>query len=133
MGDRLYRHDDFEATVRIYSETEGGRRTPAFNSIRWDFAYAEENPPGTLYMIWPDFFTAGGQSLPTDQPLPVSVELSARMLVLMDEMRAEVHRARLAPGVRFFCHEGGRRVAEGVVTRITGLFTPRPSQDAEPV
>ena len=129
MGDRLYRHDDFEATVRIYSAAEGGRRTPAFNGIRWDFAYAEDRPSDSLYMIWPDFFAGDGQSLPTDQPLPVGPALSARMLVLMDEMQAEVHRGRIAPGVRFFCHEGGRRVAEGVVTRITGLFVPRGDAD----
>jgi translation elongation factor EF-Tu-like GTPase len=132
MPERLYPCDDFEATIRIYSATEGGRRTPAYNGIRWDFAYAEGNPPDTLYMIWPDFFATSGQSLPPDQPLSVGVELSARMSVVMDEMRAEVHRDRIAPGVRFFCHEGGRRVAEGVVTRITRLFTPRPSRDAEP-
>jgi hypothetical protein len=131
MPDRLYPCDDFEATIRVYSAEEGGRRTPVYNGIRWDFAFAEDNPPDTLYMIWPDFFAAGGRSLPTDQPLPVGVELSARMGVVMDEMRSVAHRDRIAPGVRFFCHEGRRRVAEGVVTRITGLFTPRPSQDAE--
>lgn len=131
MPDCLYPCDDFEATIRIYSVAEGGR--PVCNGIRWDFAYAEDNPPDTLYMIWPDFFATGGRSLPTNQPLPVGVELSARMGVVMDQMRAEVHRSRIAPGVRFFCHEGRHRVAEGVVTRITGLFTPRPSQDAEQV
>jgi hypothetical protein len=84
-------------------------------------------------MIWPDFFAVGGQILPTDQPLPVGVGLSARMVVVMDEMRAEVHRGRIAPGVRFFCHEGGRRVAEGAVTQITGLFAPREQpRQAEP-
>lgn len=130
MGDLLCPHADFEAVVRIYSAAEGGRRTPVFAGIRWDFAYAEGQPPDTLYMIWPDFLAAGGQSLPTDQPLPVGVELSARMTVVTDEMRAEVHRGRIAPGVRFFCHEGGRRVAEGVVARVTGLFTPRVSYEA---
>jgi translation elongation factor EF-Tu-like GTPase len=125
MGDRLYPYDDFEATIRVYTTAEGGRRTSAFNGIRWDFAYAAGPPADTLYMIWPDFFAAGGRSLPTDQPVPVGVELSARMAVVMDEMRAEVHRGRIAPGVRFFCHEGGRRVAEGVVTRVTGLHEAR--------
>jgi len=129
MAHRLYEYDDFEATIRIYSTAEGGRRTPAFNGIRWDFTYADNSQPTvTLYMIWPDFFADGGQALPTDQPLPVGDELSARMLVLMDEMRAEVHRDKIAPGVRFFCHEGEKRVAEGVVTKITGLFTPRDEQ-----
>ncbi len=125
-SDRLYPHDDFEAVIRVFSTQDGGRRTPALNGIRWDFAYAEDglNPP-SLYMIWPDFVGADGRSLLTDKPLPVGPELPARMFVLMDEMRAKVHRSRIAPGVRFFCHEGGRRVAEGVVTQITGLFQPR--------
>lgn len=125
MGDRLHRHDDFEADFRIYTRAEGGRRAPPFNGVRWDFAYAEDQPPGTLYMIWPDFTAADGRSLPADRPLPVGPVLRARMLVYADEMRAEVHRGRIAPGVRFFCHEGPLRVAEGVVTRVTGLFTPR--------
>ncbi|HEY1186460.1 MAG TPA: hypothetical protein VGE74_02335 [Gemmata sp.] len=126
MGGGLYPPDDFEAAIRLYGPEEGGRRTPAFNGIRWDFAYADDGPtPPSLYMIWPDFFAADGQSLATDHGLPVGVELSARMTVVIDEMRAEVHRGRIAPGARFYCHEGGRRVAEGVVTRITGLHAVR--------
>ncbi|MBP3959507.1 hypothetical protein J8F10_30045 [Gemmata sp. G18] len=126
MGNRLDWHDDFEATIRIFTRKEGGRRTPPFNGIRWDFAHAEDGPnPPSLYMIWPDFIGTDGKSLPNDQPLPVDIELPARMTILMDEMRVEVHRGRITPGVRFFCHEGPQRVAEGVVTRVTGLFVPR--------
>ena len=47
------------------------------------------------------------------------------MRIVVDEMREQLHRARIAPGVRFFCHEGSKRVAEGVVTRITVLFQKR--------
>jgi hypothetical protein len=125
MSHRLHKWDDFEATVRIFSAADGGRQVPVFNGIRWDFAYAEDRPPVELYMIWPDFLAGDGRSLPADEPLPVGVELVARMFVVMDEMRATVHRDRIAPGVRFYCHEGGRRVAEGVVTRVTGLHMPR--------
>src|SRR5262249_3654088 len=77
---------------------EGGRRTPPYNGIRWDFAYADDAPAEWLFMIWPDFFGADGHSLLTDQPLPVGVELSARMYVVADEMRAEMHRGRITPG-----------------------------------
>lgn len=125
MSDRVETQHDFLATIRIYKKADGGRRTPALNGIRWDFAYADDQDLPTLYMIWPDFITVSGQSLPADQPLPVDVELTARMRVVVDEMREEIHRNRIAPGVRFFCHEGDRRVAEGVVTAITGLYTPR--------
>jgi hypothetical protein len=115
---------DFEAAVRIFSLEEGGRKSPAFNHIRWDFVYAD-GAPGELYMIWPDFVDRNGKSLPADKPLPLDVELSARMTVVVEEMRAKVHRARINVGTRFFCCDGPRRVAEGRVTKITGLFDPR--------
>jgi hypothetical protein len=126
MNDRLYPHDDFEATIRIYGPEEGGRTLPPGNGIRWDFAYAADAPAVELYMIVPDFFREDGRSSPQDQPLTVGVELPARMMILADEMREKLHRGRIAPGIRFYCHEGSRRVAEGTVTRITGLFDVRP-------
>jgi translation elongation factor EF-Tu-like GTPase len=123
-----YQKDDFEARIRIFGVAEGGRRSPAFNGIRWDFAYVEgQRPPGTMHMIWTDFLDDSGNSRSDERPLPVGEELSARMTIIVDEMRDQVHRARIAPGVRFYCHEGGNRVAEGVVTRVTGLFEPRPA------
>ena len=67
-----------------------------------------------------------GDSLPEDKIVAVGVEMPVRMFILRDEMREHAHRARLREGVKFFCHEGGKRVAEGRVTRITGLFTERP-------
>lgn len=124
MSDRLYPHDDFEATIIVFGPEEGGRPTPVFNGIRWDFKYADDPSASDLYMIWPDFFAYDGQSLPSTVPLPVGEELSARMTIVVDEMRSKVHRSRMTPGVRFFCHEGPHRVAKGIVTRITGLFTP---------
>jgi len=126
---RIHRFpDDFEAVIRIYSTAEGGRVNPAFNGIRWDFAYAESQPAGELYSIYPDFYGGDGSSLPTDQPLPIGREIPARMIVLFDEMREKIHRSRVREGVGFFCHEGPKRVAEGRVTRITGLFTPRSAE-----
>jgi translation elongation factor EF-Tu-like GTPase len=125
MPQRLYPTDDFEAVIRIYGPAEGGRRIPAFNGIRWDFAYDDAQPDDTLYMIWPDFLAPDASSVPPGQPLPSDTDLPARMTIVVDEMRPILHQKRIAPGTRFFCHEGPRRVAQGVVTRITGLFTPR--------
>ena len=123
---RLYQvPDDFEAVIRIYSHEEGGRQTPPFNGLRWDFGYGDDPPGSPIYVIWPDFFDEDGDSLPTDTPLSVGLELRARMTALSDETRAEVHRRRIKEGVKFFCHEGSKRVAEGQVTRITGLFRER--------
>jgi len=123
---RLYpASEDFEATIRILTEAEGGRHTPAFNGIRWDFCYASDDPAIGLYMIWPDFFSTSGDSLPTDLPLPQGVDLTARMFILVDESRAKVHRSRIEPGVEFNCYEGARRVATGRVSRLTGLHSER--------
>jgi hypothetical protein len=117
--------DDFEAVVRIYSQSEGGRMSAPRNGIRWDFAYAEDQPPGALFMIWPDFHDEAGDSLPIDQPLPIDTELRARMTVVSDELRVELHRQRIQKGTRFYCHEGPKRVAEGRVERVTGLLVER--------
>jgi hypothetical protein len=119
--------DDFEAVIRIYTAAEGGRIAPIYNGIRWDFAYADDPPASQLYMIHPDFYDQQGDSLPIDQPLALSIELPARMVVIVDKMRAELHRSRIAPGIRFYCYEGRKPVAEGRVTRITGLFDQRPN------
>ncbi|GFZ89608.1 hypothetical protein GCM10011408_05750 [Dyella caseinilytica] len=76
-------------------------------------------------MIWPDFFSSTGDTLPTDSPLPIGMDLSARMTIVVDEMREQIHRARIAPGVEFYCHEGSKRVAIGRITRVTGLHDTR--------
>lgn len=128
---RLYKvPDDFEASIRILSFEEDGRQSPPFNGIRWDFCYVEDAPAKHLWMIWPDFMDEQGNSLPTDELLSVGVNLAARMTILVDEMRVEVHRKRLAVGSMFYCHEGGKQVAVGQVTKITGLFSERPSKSS---
>ena len=38
------------------------------------------------------------------------------MTVVVDEMREQIYRARIAPGVEFYCHEGSKRVALGRVS-----------------
>lgn len=118
---------DFEVIIRIFPTGEGGRQTLAYNGIRWNFCYADDLPENNQYMIWPDFYDEHGDSLPTDQPLPTDTYLPARMIILVEEMRERIHRSRIHEGVRFFCVEGNHRVAEGIVTRITGLFQERPA------
>ncbi len=122
--DRLYPSDDFDAIIRIYSPEEGGRNHPTYNGVKWDFSYADPIREVGDWCIWPDFYVVGGDSRPKDVPLPVGVETSARMFIMADEMR-EIHRHHIRPGVRFYCIEGPHRVAEGEVTKVTGLFEPR--------
>lgn len=117
---------DFEAEIRIYSAEEGGRKGPPCNGIKWDFAYDGDDIRATgLYMIWPEFLDDSGESISTDVQLPVGEPIRARMAIVNTELRETLHRARLAPGVRFYCHEGGRRVAEGRVTKIGSLSRDR--------
>ena len=120
MAARLYDRDHFEAEVTIFSETDGGRRTPAFNGIRRDFGYADENAEDGIYMIWPDFFDEHGNSLDVDAALPIGIPLGARFTIVNDDLR-HFHQSRIEPGLDFYCHEGNKRVAKGTVTRITGL------------
>ena len=103
--------DDFEARIRILAPEEGGRRSPARNGIRWDFAYADDAGAPELFMIWPDFRHAEGDSCATE--LPVGEPLLAGLTVVNEVLRAGLHRERIRPGVRFHCHEGPRVVAVG--------------------
>jgi translation elongation factor EF-Tu-like GTPase len=114
------RQPEFEATIRIFSTEEGGRITPPHNRIRWDFNYADELPQVGIYMIHPVFVNGSGDALPDGVPMPIGVDLHAQMTIIIEQMRA-FHRERLSVGTRFFCCEGSRRCAAGVVTKITGL------------
>ena len=53
------------------------------------------------------------------------------MFILSDEFRKKVHRDKIAIGVKFYCHEGIRRMGEGIVTKITGLFLNRDDSKME--
>lgn len=117
--------DDFEARIRVLSRAEGGRRNPARNGIRWDFAYADGKGELVLFMIWPRFLGQDGLPLPEGDELPVGPWLQARMTIVSDALRVSEHRARIAEGVCFHCHEGPHVVAVGEVTRVTGLHRDR--------
>ncbi len=87
--------------------------------------YADNPATGEIYVIQPDFLDSSGVSFPQNAPLPVDVVLRARMTVIVDEMRAELHRSRIMVGTRFYCCEGSRKCAEGEVSKITGLHLKR--------
>lgn len=125
MAQRFQGRDDFEAMIRILPEEEGGRHTRPRNGIRWDICYAGDDPKDGIWMVWPDFLDESGESRSEEEELPVGIPLPAKMFVLVDEMRAEVHRNKATVGVRFYCHEGSKPVAEGTITKITHLFDER--------
>lgn len=115
--------EDFQAKIRFFPLQEGGRR-PYPNGIRFDFKYADDET--NLYMIHPDFFDSDGNSLSTEDMLPLDVWLNVRMYIVVAEMREKVHQLKIHEGVKFFCMDGSRRVAEGVVSKIVGLYGIHP-------
>ncbi|MEH6638591.1 MAG: hypothetical protein V7717_04905 [Porticoccaceae bacterium] len=118
---RLYEHpDDFEATITILTTEEGGRETPPFNGIRWDFQYKENNPEGEIYMIWPEFIDENNDAI--EKGIPLTGTLKARMHIVNQEMKNIVHVPRMQVGTEFYSVEGPKKVAKGVITKLTGLL-----------
>ncbi|MCR5889829.1 hypothetical protein LRS06_19050 [Hymenobacter sp. J193] len=115
---------DFEARVRVLQPDEGGRQLPPYNGIRWDFRYAQDDLKA-IYRLYPDFFNPEtGDSWPAG-PLPVDEWLHARISIFSESARA-FHQSRIRSGTSFYYCEGSRIVAEGTVTRLTGLLELRP-------
>ncbi len=77
MIDLYSTEPDFEAEITILTAEQGGRTNPPHNYIRWDFGYAEDNPPepkrslsANIYMIYPNFLDESGT--PVQQGIPLS-------------------------------------------------------------
>lgn len=66
--------------------------------------------------VWPQFLDRDGKEL--DPTVPLEGSLDAVMHIIFPEM-VSVHLKRLERGTRFYCMEGSRRVAEGVVTELS--------------
>lgn len=116
---------DFIVRYRLYAPSEGGRKV-TFQHLRCDFLYAGDDPARDgIYMIHPEFLDAAGEPLPKDRPVPLVGRAS--MWILVAEMRAFVHRARLRVGVRGHFMEGARRIGDVEVETIEGLHA-NPSQ-----
>jgi hypothetical protein len=110
---------EFEARITIFTELESGRKTPPVAGIRWDFVYAENNPEGETYMIFPEFCDEDGMRLPNG--IQLDGTLSARMHIVIKENIPIRHKARISEGTEFYCVEGNRKAAKGVVTKLTGI------------
>jgi hypothetical protein len=117
FGDRQH---DFEADISpLGPET---RKTHPFNGIRWDFCYADDldddGRPRQISMIWPEFVDETGASILGG--VPIEGRLHARMHIFVREA-VELHRQRLTIGTKFYCAEGSRKVAEGIVTSLSPM------------
>jgi hypothetical protein len=120
-AERTGREQDFDVHYRFFSSDAGGRKSVApRQGYRCDWSYDGDDTetPG-IYMIWPEFEADDGSIIALGEYVPL--ESTARMWIVSSEMREEIHRGRIFVGTRGFFMEGGRRVAEAVVTRIVGL------------
>lgn len=121
MGRYSSVRNDFEVCLQFLTFAEGGRQTPWIaQGYRSDFSYEDE--PDVVFMIWPVFLDEYGEPFAEGTKLSTDKPMNARMAIVNDELRATEHRQRLKIGLRFFVREGGKIVAEGVVTRIVDLF-----------
>lgn len=112
----------FEADITILPLGPLTRRTYPFNGIRWDFCYADDVDERGLaphvFMIWPEFMDEHNVQIPKDVSL--QGRLRSFMHIVSPEL-VELHRKRLKVGSRFFCTEGSRLVAEGVVVSMSPI------------
>jgi hypothetical protein len=109
----------FEAEITIFPLGEKTRTTPPRNGIRWGFCYASDELADGVELehsdVFPEFVDGNGETIPHTQPL--SGTLKARMHIIFPNM-VPIHLGRVRLGTRFFCMEGARKVASGVVTAV---------------
>lgn len=109
---------DFKVRYRLL--LEGGRQY--YQRIRCDWSYKGDDISDTgVYMIWPEFLALDGSVFPQDTPVPMSG--MATMWIVSPEIRCQIHCSRIQLGVKGYFMEGGRRVAEAIVTEVIGLHS----------
>jgi hypothetical protein len=109
---------DFLAEVRFLAPEEGGRRGPVVQGYRADIRYADD-PKQQAWIVWPRFLCPNGSELLDKAIVPPRCD--ANFYIINDDMRRQVHLARLRPGVRFEIVEGAHIVASCVVKRLLFL------------
>jgi len=108
---------DFRVTYHLFTPEEGGRKTPAYQGIRWDFRYEDKFiHPGT-WMIWPEFLDLTGEVLALG-PIP---DMGQANMFCVNTDNHTFHRQHIRPGVRGYFVEGSRRMGVCEVVEVLGL------------
>ncbi|MBD2714876.1 hypothetical protein KBK19_07510 [Microvirga sp. STR05] len=110
---------DFRVSYSLYSAEEGGRKTPAYQHIRWDFRYDDESISTRTFHIWPEILHPDGTLLLNEH---VPAHGLADMFVVFPGSRA-YHQQHIRLGVRGYFVEGARRVAVCEVIAVLHLHT----------
>ena len=112
---------DFDVRYKLYTYEEGGRKA-TYQGLRCDFLYSGDDVRDGIYMIHPEFEDQTGKVI-VDLETPVSLTGTARMWIIISEMRDNTHKNRIKVGTKGYMMEGSRRIGEVEVIRIVGLFT----------
>lgn len=110
---------DFRVSYTLYSAEEGGRKTPAYQHIRWDFRYDDKAISTGTFHIWPEILLPSGTML-LDEWVPTHG--LADMFILFPTSRA-FHQQHIKPGLRGYFVEGARRVAVCEVIAVMHLHS----------
>jgi hypothetical protein len=108
---------DFEAEITILPLGPTTRSSPAYNGVRWNFAFPEEMSAevSTQAFIWPVFLDPDGKPLASD--IPLEGTLKAHMHMVTIDWNHDYAR-RIRAGCAFVLMEGPWTVATGVVTTV---------------
>jgi hypothetical protein len=114
---------DFKVKYRLYRPEEGGRKTGlTYQGIRYDFAYDDFGKSDfNVYMIWPEFENEDKEIITKEFEL-VRDSGTARMWILMDNMRA-FHKGKMKLGTKGYLMEGNRKMGECEIIEVNGLLT----------
>jgi translation elongation factor EF-Tu-like GTPase len=96
-----------EAEIHYLAREEGGRHTPVGSGYRGQFYYDGRDWDAVQTFIGKDCVDPGDD---------------ARATIWF--VSPELHRGKVAVGMRFAIREGARTVARGIVTKLLGLEAP---------
>lgn len=97
------REHDFRVKYRLFAAEEGGRFSPAFQGVRWNF-WCRGHPKGHFFMIYPEFEDENGNLLETGTPIKESGFANMWML---DLAYFDYHKERIEIGTEGTFNEGG--------------------------
>ncbi len=90
--------------------------------MRCDFSYEGDDIEQIgIYIIHPEFENQEGNVI-IDREEKIKEEGTARMWVIVPEMRKEVHRAKVTKGGIGYFMVGSKRIAKAKIVEITGLY-----------
>jgi len=96
-------HTQFEGEVYVFTEKEGGRKTPFFSGYRPQFYVRTTDVTGTITAFTSDDGSEAEMVMPGDR-IKMTVEL--------------INAIAIEQGMRFAIREGGRTIGAGVVSKI---------------